>query len=226
MMRMGWKTVGAIAAGLSLSASALAAQQVEVGVRGGYTAATIAWSPSPLGGGPQETERLRGFTGGVTLAYAATDRLMLRAELLLTGKGFREIQGDGDISTLDLDYYEVPVFVGLRLTPGSSFSSELYAGPWISKERSCTASITGSDIALSFDCNDVPDDPVLRKTTDWGVAAGIAVSFDAVGPFRALFDARYTAGLRNIDGAPAVDNVNARHRGYAISAGVSLPVGS
>ena len=101
-MRMGWKTVGAIAAGLSLSVSALAAQQVEVGVRGGYTAATIAWSPSPIGGGPQETERLRGFTGGVTLAYAATHRLMLRAELLLTGKGFREIQGDGDITTLDL----------------------------------------------------------------------------------------------------------------------------
>ena len=224
-MRMGWKTAGAIVAGLSLGAGALAAQRVEVGVRGGYTAATIAWSPSPIGGGPEVTERLGGFTGGVTFAFAATTRLVLHAELLLTGKGFREIQGDGDIATLDLDYYEVPVLVGFQLTPGSSFSSELYAGPWISRERSCTASITNPDTSLSFDCNDVPEDPVLRKTTDWGVAAGIAVSFDAVGPFRALLDARYTAGLRNIDDAPAVDNVNARHRGYAISAGFSLLVG-
>ena len=79
---------------------------------------------------------------------------------------------------------------------------------------------------MSFDCNDVPGDPVLRKTTDWGVAAGFSLSFDGVGPFRALLDARYTAGLRNIDAAPAVDNVNARHRGYSISAGVTLPLGS
>ena len=225
-MRMGWKTAGAIVIGLSLGAGALAAQQVEFGVRGGFTAPTIAWSPSPIGGGPEETERLRAFTGGLTLAVAATDRLMLHVELLLTGKGFRELEGDGGTSTLDLDYYEVPVLVGLQLSPGSSFSSELYAGPWISKERSCTASLTEGSVALSFDCNEVPDDPILRKTTDWGIAAGFAISFDTVGPFRALLDARYTAGLRNIDDAPAVDNVNARHRGYAVSAGISLPVGS
>ena len=149
-----------------------------------------------------------------------------RLELLLTGKGFRELEGDGGTSTLDLDYYEVPVLVGLQLSPGSSFSSELYAGPWISKERSCTASLTEGSVALSFDCNEVPDDPILRKTTDRGIAAGFAISFDTVGSFRALLDARYTAGLRNIDDAPAVDNVNARHRGYAVSAGISLPVGS
>ena len=226
MMTMGWKTAGTLAAGLLVGPGALDAQQVEIGVRGGFNAATIAWSPSPLGGGPEETERLRSFTGGVTLGFAATERLTLRAELLLTGKGFRELSGDGDITTLDLDYYEVPVLVAWRLASGSGFSPEIYAGPWISRERSCTASLANGDVFLSFDCNDVPDDPVLRKTTDWGVAAGVAVSFDAVGPFRALIDARYTAGLRNVDGAPAVDNIDAKHRGYALSAGISLPVGS
>ncbi len=34
---------------------------------------------------------------------------MLHVELLLTGKGFRELESDGGTSTPDLDYYEVPV---------------------------------------------------------------------------------------------------------------------
>ena len=58
------------------------------------------------------------------------------------------------------------------------------------------------------------------------MTAGFAVSFDAPGPLRAFLDARYTAGLRNIDAGPDIDNLNVRHSGYGLSAGLVLPVGS
>ena len=200
---------------------------MEIGLRGGIKAATIAWSTSPLGDEPAALERRRLFSGGMLVAFNATERLKLRLEVLHSGKGFREVQDDGDITVLDLDYLEIPLLVGLMLGSSSSaVRSEVYAGPWLSWETSCTASVelTGQD--LSFPCNDVPDDPVLRRTTDWGVTAGFAVSFDAPGPLRAFLDARYTAGLHNIDAAPDIDNLNVRHRGYGLSAGLILPVGS
>ena len=199
--------------------------QVAVGVKGGFNASTIAWTPTALGDGPDRLERRRAFSGGLMVTVEGPGPVRFRAEVLSTGKGFSEIEANGDISRLFLDYLEVPLLVGLVAPVSSRVRPEVYAGPWISWETDCDATLEAAFTSLSFDCDDVPGDPVLRKTTDFGFAVGASLTIDGVGPLQGFLDLRYAAGLRNVDDAPAVDNVRAKHRGYGITAGLFLPVG-
>ena len=133
-MRRMWTVglaMGVVAVALQANA---AGGQVAVGVRGGYNATTIAWTPTPLGGGLDELERRKAFSGGLTVAVEGPGPIRFRAEALYTGKGFSEIEPGGDITRLHLGYLEVPLLVGLIAPTSQRVRPELYAGPWVSWE--------------------------------------------------------------------------------------------
>ena len=211
---------------LAWTAGPVAAQSIELGIKGGLNSSTIAWSPSALGSGPDELKRRKSFSGGLTLVVTGSNGFRLRSEVLYTGKGFAEIQDDGDITNISLNYFEIPVLLGWAFPVGDGgVVPELYAGPWLSFESSCDASLEMATDELSFDCNEVPGDPILRETTDWGWTVGAGLTFPAIGRVKGMLDVRYTAGLRNIDGEAKVDNIDARNRSYGITFGLVLPVG-
>ena len=51
------------------------------------------------------------------------------------------------------------------------------------------------------------------------------MTINDVGPLQTFLDLRYSAALRNVDDAPQIDNVKAKHRGYGIAVELLLPVG-
>lgn len=228
---MGWKTVlsGMTMAGtltLALQPPAVAAQAVEVGVKAGAASTTVAWSPSPLGDGFEELERRKAATFGGYLDARVLDAVHLRAEILLSPKGFREVQSNGENTRLEVGYVEVPILVGVR--PPSldgPVVPEVYAGGWMAWERSCTAGLEAGTVALDFDCDEIPDEPVLRQTTDWGLAVGAALGVRLGSRLRSTVDLRYTRALRNIDASEALDNNDVRHRGLALTVGLGVRLG-
>jgi len=212
--------------GLVFGAGSLGAQGVELGVRGGMGWTTVAWSEAPDGGVFDELERRSALTGGIWVGIELAGPLRLRGEALLGQKGFREVDGS-ETTLLDVDYIEIPVLLGLQLpTDSDAWSPELYLGGYMAFERSCEVALESPELDADFACDDVPEDPVLRETTDWGAVAGVTVSFDLTGPVRGLIDARYTRGFRNIDGSPEAENLDISHRGLQLSAGLGIRLGS
>lgn len=201
-------------------------QSMEVGLKAGVNRATVAWSPSPIGSAFEELRRRTAFTGGATVSVAVPLGLMIRAELLWTGKGLREVQEDGVETRLELGYLEIPLVVARRLHTGSALTPEVYAGPYLAREASCRleADLQGEEMA--FGCDQAPDGPVERRTTEWGAVGGVAVHLGNRSGPRVVLDVRYALGLRNVDGAPDVDNLDTRHRGLAITAGLTVPLRS
>lgn len=202
-----------------------AGQALEVGLRAGVNRATVAWDPTPLGEGFDELHARTAFTGGASVSLGAPLGFRVRAEASWTGKGFREVAAGGDETRLELAYLEVPLLLARRLRTGGPVTPELYAGPYWAREVSCRIEGEVEGESVGFDCDEVPGDPVERRTAEWGAVGGVALHVgNASGP-RVVVDLRYTRGLRNVDGAPTVDNLNTRHRGLGVTAGVTVPLG-
>jgi hypothetical protein len=199
--------------------------QLAIGVRGGLNVSTIAWSPTPLGDGVDGLTRRKAFSGGLVFAAEGPGPLRFRAEGLYSGKGFSTRDSPTESRHLAVDYLEVPLLVGLTLAGGDKLRPELYAGPWAAWEVDCDAELRTVSASLSFECDEIPDDPVLRKTTDFGWVAGISLMVADLGPLQGLIDLRYSASLRNVDAAPEIDNVRAKHRAYSAAAGLLIPIG-
>lgn len=225
----GWMVGGLVAGTLGLGgalglAPSLQAQDLAVGVKAGLNSGTIAWSATPLGEQLEDLERLNGIGLGATAELAGPRGLRTRLEALWTRKGFAQIE-DGDRTTLSLRYLEIPLLLGWAFAPAqSAVSPQLYGGPWIAFETSCQAGLEAPTEAVEFDCDEVPGDPVLREKTDWGWAVGGLVDIAVSEKLHSQLDLRYTAGIRNVDGAPDFDNINARHRGLSVTVGLSLLV--
>jgi hypothetical protein len=208
-----------------LGASAAQSQTVRVGFKGGLHSSTIDWSTSPLGDQMGELHRRHTIVGGVVLAVDGPVNLRLRSELLLNGKGFSESQDFDAILRARVDYLEVPVLIGWAV-PVRSLVAEPYVGPWLAWETGCDLTLETPVLEISYDCDDIPGEPVLRQTTDWGMAAGVAITIPSRGRLGGFFDLRYSAGLRNIDRSPRIENMRFRHRGYSATGGILVTLGS
>ena len=218
--------LGVLVAGALMVAGEVEAQEVRILAKGGAHWATVDWSPSPLGGGFAELERQRGPAFGVAATWAGRGRLRLHLEGQLTEKGFRELDG-GTESSLRARYLEVPLLVGVALGDGDSrWDPQLFGGPWVAWEATCEASLREGSFAVDFDCDEVPDDPVLRQTTDWGLTAGGLVDVAISSSLRGRVDLRYVMGLRNVDGSPDIDNFDVNHRGFSATLGFGWAFGS
>ena len=190
-------------------------------VKGGVNSATINWSPSRLGTVLENVERRTGLTAGLSLSFSARERMRFHLEGLFTEKGFTERPNTSQSTSLEVSYLEIPALVGWTLTPpGARWHPQLYAGPWVAFEFQCTAVARSAAADASFDCDNVPDDPVLRETWDWGASVGGLIEGLTFGSWIARLDIRYSRGLRNVDAAPEIDNIGAHHTGFAVTVGL------
>jgi len=201
------------------------AQSVELGLRAGLHRATVAWDPTPLGDGLEGVETRYTVTGGGHMSVALPGGFRLAAELLRTSRGFRQVQTNGDETLLDVTYLELPVLLSRRFRTVGPVRPELFVGPALAWETGCRVdgSVQGQEV--SFDCDEVPDGAVERRTRVWDAVAGLSLHLgNAAGP-HVVWDVRYVLGLTNVDGAPEIDNLNLRHRGASASVGLVLPLG-
>jgi len=183
-------------------APAVASAQ-EVGVTGGWSAATLAFDPAQdrLKG----PEHRPGFLVGGYVRSPLQHRADVRAEFLVSQKGATELFRFGD--ELALTDFEVPVLIQFNLHKPDAPGGHLFAGPTLAFAMTAT-----------YHDEDGPQDvkSVLDGTTDVGLTAGGGVRFAMVS-----VDARYTWGLTSLltDGDTGA---SLKNRTFSVSASVAL----
>lgn len=117
---------------------------------------------------------------------------------------------------LKTSYLDIPLLVRLDLTDGGAVTPHLLVGPTLGINLTCEVRVSGGPFSGKRDCED--SDGLDVKTLDLGVGGGFGIAMD-MGGWRLLADARYTVGMTDI-----FEDVNARNRGFGITAGVSFPL--
>jgi hypothetical protein len=120
----------------------------------------------------------------------------------------------------------VPISVTVALaSEGARLVPELFVGGWLARETGCEVSVQSDEVDAAFQCDELPDGPVLRHEVDFGFTGGAALRVRLGRRLRGLLDARYSAGVRNIDRSPEIDNFDIRHRGVSLTVGFGVDLG-
>lgn len=149
-----------------------------------------------------DTDNRTGFVGGVYASFDLARYVAIQPELLFVRKGAKLFSTDVTIggvhvgelgSTLDVDYFEVPVLLRLSLPTPDPLGLRLLAGPVVSVKSSEKLSTTGLlQTELGTD---------LIKTTDFGLALGGAMAV-RLENLLVVGEGRYTFGVTNISDLP------------------------
>ncbi len=167
-------TVGFV--GVLTSATPVSAQEV----KGGFSLATINFSPGS--GSPElsETQQLTGFVAGVSFLLARSDRGGLQVEALLHQKGARNLLRFDD--ELRLTYLEFPVLLHFDIYQHDPRAVYFVVGPAFAFNTHASYSDDGEKEDAGDEIADF----------DIGLAVGAGVELR-----RLTLEARYTWGLRS-----------------------------
>ncbi len=219
MVKNRYASIGFAIAALAAAPLALGAQDVTIGVKGGVNVADLSIDED---GTSLETDTKSGIVGGVWAQFGISDIFAIRPEALYSQKGTKA-QDDGLQFEAELDYFEIPVLLVARVPTGGNVRPYALAGPVLSFEASCEIEIEGLGGEVSEECETFdPEDPVLTKSTDFGVAFGAGLEIET-GKLVWLADGRYTLGLSDIndtEGAPE----SFKNRAWSFTAGVGIRV--
>lgn len=177
-------------------------QGVAIGVKGGVSIATQHTSGD--GGGPAFDNRI-GVVGGVFVTLPLISRLDLEVDGLYAMKGTK-LASQGIDSTLQVDYFEVPVLARYRLGGGHQFY--VAAGPSTAVRLRARAR---TDFGGATEEIDVADQV---ESTDFGIAMGAGLTIKSI-----VVDGRYTLGRRDVD-KDKTDASRTFNRAIALTAGV------
>lgn len=197
--------IGKLAALLVLAAVFVptSATAQEVGITGGWSAATLVFDPAQdRVAGP---EYRAGFLGGGFVRAPLHERADLQVEFLVSQKGVKELFRFGD--ELALTDIEVPVLIRFNLHQPNSPGAHLFVGPTFAFTMTATYHDEGAS-------EDVKSD--LEKTKDVGLTVGGGVQLG-----RASVDARYTWGLSSLltDGDTGA---SLKNRTFSVSAAFAI----
>jgi hypothetical protein len=184
------------------SAAPAAAQGLGIGVKGGVELATQHTTGD--GGGPSLDNRI-GVVGGVFVTLPLVSRFDLEVDALYAMKG-ATLKAQGVGSTLEVDYFEVPVLARYRL--GGTHQFYIGAGPSMGVRLRARAR---TDFGAATEELDVADQV---ESLDYGVAMGAGLTIKSI-----VIDGRYTLGLRDID-KDKTDTTRTFNRAIALTAGV------
>ncbi len=219
MVRNRFASIGLGIAALFAAPLALEAQDVTIGVKGGVNVADLSIDED---GTDVETDTKSGIVGGVWAQFGISDIFAIRPEGLFSQKGTKS-DIDGLQFEAEIDYIEVPVLLVARVPTGGSVRPYALAGPVISFETTCEIEIEGLGGEVSEDCETFdPEDPILTKGTDFGVAFGGGVEIET-GKLVWLADGRYTLGLTDINDTEAAPE-SYKNRAWSFTAGVGIRV--
>ena len=205
-----------VAALVVTAADSALAQKLTWGVRGGLNIATADVQGEAF---DQDVGTRTGFHAGLLGDVEISKNFGIQIDALYTQKGFGK--GSGDIS-LSTNYVMLPILFVLKL-PGT-VSPHLFAGPELSLEFGCKASIAGLD---DIGCDDVraeTSDFPRTKGADSGILFGLGVDWD-VGFGILIIDAMYDYGLTNIaEISEEIDHIKTRT--FMLSLGMKWGIGS
>ena len=180
-----------------------AAQGLAYGAKGGVTLATVSEDSDV----ESEWGYRVGLAAGGYVALPLGSRLAIQAEGLFNQKGARA-DVDDLVTTLKLDYIEVPVLLKYAVTRGGARSIHIFGGPSIAFKVRSRATASFGDTTIDTD----EDENI--ENLDFGVAAGAGVDFG-----KWSIDGRYTFGLSSLVKSDA-DEAELRSRAISVLVGV------
>lgn len=163
------------------------AQAQLIGLKLGTT-----WSTLEIDGGA-EPDALRRLAGGGFVRVGGRFGVQLELLSAVRGAVIRDSVG-GDFD-LELQYLELPVLLHVPIGSSARFAPYVFAGPVPAIELDCDVVYAAGG---SEDCSAGATDIFERAGFDLGLAAGAGFAV-AAGPGAFLLEARYTAGLTDID---------------------------
>lgn len=197
----------------------LAAQELTIGVKGGGNVSDLSIHE---GTGSLATDTRTGFAGGLFAQIGIGDIFAIRPEGLLSQRGARRA-AEGMLFDASLDYVEVPVLFLARIPTGGAFRPYALAGPVVSFETGCELEIEGLNGPVRDDCATFdPEDPLLTKGTEVGVAFGGGIEF-ARDRLVFLLDGRYNLGLTDINDVEDAPE-SFKNRTWSFAAGVGVRI--
>ena len=179
---------------LSLAAARPAAAQLEIGVKGGLTFATLSESDlSP------DFKSQTGFIAGVHFGIPLGHRFLLQPEGLISQQGTGTDNGN-----LKLSYLVIPANLRINLGSGG-IRPFILGGPYAAFRLSCSVeSIVGANCE-QLDLGD----------TDWGLDFGGGLRF---GNF--FGEARYNLGLKDISNVSS--GFDTKQRVFSLMVGIAF----
>lgn len=217
------KKLGFLAAIAVMSITAVNAQEVRFGVKGGVNFSSI---------GGDKTDGLDGLTGfhiGGLVEIPVTERFSVQPEVLYSAQGAkREIKESfGDVSftttgKTKLDYINIPIIAKYYVIDGLAIEAGPQIGFMVSANAESKLDLSGIDPSIAeliedgFQSGDI-DISDQTKGLDFGLALGASYRLN-MGVF---FGARYNFGLSNINDVDG-SNVKNQNNVFQISAGYSF----
>lgn len=157
-----------------------------------------------------------GVLGGIGCAVYFSENIGIRAEGLYCQKGYTlQTTNDKGIHaeyTTTFAYIDIPI-TGIVLLPGKRVTPYLFAGPVFGiKVGDAKTTVNGAELRVESD-----NIKALNVGATLGIGTSIPVGSNAIG-----FDARYTAGLANIDKETATTPWERRHTTLSFTARYSF----
>ena len=195
---------------LGLATAAWAADPPTVGVEGGINFNSASLSGSSAAG--LETTYKTGGTIGGFVGIPINPMFSIQPEVIYTTKSVK-LSGTGSMSgfsgNIQADFVEIPVLVKINLTKMKSPSYYVVAGPGFA--FTTTAKLTDQ----KFGSQTFPDEDLKAEdsvqSSDYTFIIGFGLDKGPLG-----VEARYDAGLRNLNKVTASDNTDIKFRVFSI----------
>ena len=170
------------------------------GIRGGFDVSNIIGSDATFPGDlPYKTKA--GFTGGLWAMFGISERFAVQGEALYSMKGSRIVSGKNKVE-FDLQYVEFPLLLKMRSVEDMAVKPSIYAGPIVCFKvaDNVTREYREPDVPLTLADQTIYSMPAEgtsdARSFDYGFVVGI--DFNLVED-KAIFDVRYTHGMKTID---------------------------
>ena len=173
------------------AAGAVEPGSIRLGATAGLAFTSITEAPAEW---DDDLDWRTGFTGGLFLEYAITDRIGIRPELLYAARGVESRLYDGFID-VDLDaafsYIELPLLLTYAVMDAERFRFFLRAGPCFCYRLDAEVDVSALLFSAGVDFTD------LTHTTDVALIAGAGCDI-AMGPGFLTLEGRLHRGLTNV----------------------------
>ena len=212
-----------LATALLLLPASTASGQTTLALTGGINIATLEIT-SDAGLAP-DTESVTRTSIGFSAIFSRAERLGFQLGGTYSQKGGRLIFSSSELigeSSIETSHLEFTALARAQFPlAGDRVSAHLLAGPAVAFELSCQlsakASVEGSTVEISDDCNEGAD--LSRSPFDFGLAGGGGLEIGLLDKLGISLGVLYTHGLTDLDTS---DGESLKQRALTLRAGLYL----
>ncbi len=195
-----------------MSISAVKAQEIRIGAKGGVNFSTF--SGDDLG----DIESRTGFHIGGLVEIPITEKFWVQPEVLYTAQGAEYTESGSilgisyeDKISAKLDYIQLPVMAKFYVVEGLAFEAGPQVSFLVSKKGEFERRSGGTTVMTEGDLNDI-------SSIDVSLGGGVSYRL----PMGVFFGARYNYGLTNVNDGDNADDQKIRNSVVQLSAGYSF----